>query len=82
VVDHRLNARDAVLAPRAHFEDGVVYAEPGVDADALREAGREVVAFRDLNLFFGGAQAVERDRATGVVSGAGDPRRGGAAVAA
>ena len=82
VVDHGLHARDAVLAPRAHFEDGVVYAEPGVDADALRNAGREVVAFRDLNLFFGGAQAVERDRVTGVVSGAGDPRRGGAAVAA
>ena len=82
VVDHGLQARDAVLAPRAHFEDGVVYAEPGVDADALRGAGREVVAFRDLNLFFGGVQAVERDRVTGALSGAGDPRRGGAAVAA
>ena len=42
---------------------------------------REVVAFRDRNLFFGGAQAIERDRATGAVSGAGDPRRGGASVA-
>jgi gamma-glutamyltranspeptidase/glutathione hydrolase len=82
VVDHGLHARDAVLAPRAHFEDGVVYAEPGVDAGALRDAGREVVAFRDRNLFFGGAQAVERDRVTGALSGAGDPRRGGAAVAA
>jgi gamma-glutamyltranspeptidase/glutathione hydrolase len=82
VVDHGLHARDAVLAPRAHIEDGVVYAEPGVDAEALRDAGREVVAFRDLNLFFGGVQAVERDRATGALSGAGDPRRGGAAVAA
>ena len=81
VVDHGLQAHDAVLAPRAHFEDGVVYAEPGVDADALRDAGREVVAFRDLNLFFGGVQAVERERATGALSGAGRPaprrRRGG-----
>jgi gamma-glutamyltranspeptidase / glutathione hydrolase len=82
VVDHGLQAHDAVLAPRAHFEDDLVYIEPGVDADALREAGRQVLAFRDLNLFFGGVQAVERDRATGAVSGAGDPRRGGAAVAA
>jgi gamma-glutamyltranspeptidase/glutathione hydrolase len=82
VVDHGLQAHDAVLAPRAHFEDGVVYAEPGIDVDALRDAGREVVAFRDLNLFFGGVQAVEHERATGAVSGAGDPRRGGAAVAA
>ena len=42
VVDHGLHAHDAVLAPRAHFEDGVVYAEPGIDVDALRGAGREV----------------------------------------
>ena len=67
--DHRGRGRprraghDAVLAPRVHFEDGVVYAEPGIDAEALRDAGREVVAFRDRNLFFGGVQAVERDRA-------------------
>jgi len=82
VVDHGLRALDAVLAPRVHFEDGLVYVEPGTDADALRAAGRQLVAFRDRNLFFGGAQAVERDRATGELSGAGDPRRGGAAVAA
>jgi gamma-glutamyltranspeptidase/glutathione hydrolase len=82
VVDHGLHAHDAVFAPRLHFEDGLVYAEPGVDADALRDTGRQLVAFRDRNLFFGGAQAVERDRVTGALSGAGDPRRGGAAVAA
>jgi gamma-glutamyltranspeptidase/glutathione hydrolase len=82
VVDHGLRAHDAVLAPRVHFEDGLVYVEPGTDADALRAAGRQLVAFRDRNLFFGGAQAVERDPVTGELSGAGDPRRGGAAVAA
>jgi gamma-glutamyltranspeptidase/glutathione hydrolase len=82
VVDHGQRAHDAVLAPRVHFEDDVVYVEPGIDVDALRGAGREVLAFRDRNLFFGGAQAVERDRASGALSGAGDPRRGGAAVAA
>ena len=32
------------------------------------------------NLFFGGVQAIEHDRATGAVSGAGDPRRGGASA--
>jgi gamma-glutamyltranspeptidase/glutathione hydrolase len=82
VVDHGLRAHDAVLAPRAHFEDGLVYTEPGIDTDALRAAGRKLVSFRERNLFFGGVQAVERDRATGARSGAGDPRRGGAAVAA
>ena len=83
VVDHGLRAHDAVLAPRAHFEDGVVYAEPG-DRRRRAAGGRAArcVAFRDRNLFFGGVQAVERDRATGALSGAGDPRRGGAAVAA
>src|SRR5215210_965436 len=81
-VDHGLAAGDAVLAPRVHFEDGLVYAEPGPGRDALRAAGRDIVAFRDLNLFFGGVQAVERDPRTGVLSGAGDPRRGGVALAA
>jgi gamma-glutamyltranspeptidase/glutathione hydrolase len=82
VVDHGLTAEEAVSAPRAHFEHGIVYAEPGIPLDDLRAAGRTVAPFRSLNLFFGGAQAVERDPATGRVSGAADPRRGGAAVAA
>jgi gamma-glutamyltranspeptidase/glutathione hydrolase len=81
-VDHGLGAREAVLAPRVHFEDGLVYAEPGAPRDELRAAGRDLVAFRSLNLFFGGVQAVERDPATLALSGAGDPRRGGVAVAA
>jgi gamma-glutamyltranspeptidase/glutathione hydrolase len=82
VIDRGLDARHAVDAPRLHFEDGIVYAEPGVDVDALRTSGRDVHEFDRQNLFFGGVQAVERDPATGVLSGAGDPRRGGAAVAA
>jgi gamma-glutamyltranspeptidase / glutathione hydrolase len=83
VVDHGLAAREAVEAPRAHFEQGAVYAEPGVPLDELRAAGRtQVVAFRDRNVFFGGVQAVERDPATGALTGAGDPRRGGVAVPA
>jgi gamma-glutamyltranspeptidase / glutathione hydrolase len=81
-VDHGLAAGDAVFAPRVHFEDGLVYAEPGAGRDELRAAGRDIVAFSDLNLFFGGVQAVERDPRTGELSGAGDPRRGGVAVAA
>ncbi|MBI5106232.1 MAG: gamma-glutamyltransferase [Solirubrobacterales bacterium] len=82
VVDHGLEARAAVEAPRLHFESGVVYAEPGIDLGGLEAAGREVARFRGLNLFFGGVQAVERDRRTGALTGAGDPRRGGAAVRA
>jgi len=82
VVDHGMSAGAAIQAPRVHAEGGVVYAEPGAQLSGLERAGREVVRFRDRNLFFGGAQAVERDAATGALSGGGDPRRGGAAVAA
>ena len=74
--------RDSILEYRVVLEDGVVYAEPGEGRDALRAAGRDIVAFRSRNLFFGGVQAVERDPATGALAGAGDPRRGGVAVAA
>jgi gamma-glutamyltranspeptidase/glutathione hydrolase len=81
-VDRGMRAGAAVCAPRVHFEDGVVYAEPGVDADQLEADGHAIARFRALNLFFGGVQAVERDAATGALSGGGDPRRGGAAVVA
>jgi gamma-glutamyltranspeptidase/glutathione hydrolase len=87
VVDHERDAREAVDAPRVHFEAGVLYAEPGIELDEL--AGLEpildgdeerIVRFAELNLFFGGVQAV-RQR-SGALSGAGDPRRGGVAVSA
>jgi gamma-glutamyltranspeptidase/glutathione hydrolase len=79
VVDEGMAAGPAVEAPRVHFEDGIVYAEPGVDTAALERAGRAIARFRERNLFFGGVQAVERGP-DGGFSGGGDPRRGGAAV--
>ncbi len=79
VIDGRLRAGEAVQAPRVHFEDGIVYAEPGIDTAALERAGRAIARFRDRNLFFGGVQAAERDR-SGAFWGGGDPRRGGDAV--
>ena len=82
VLDRGMDASEAVHAPRLHFEDRIVYAEPGLDAAALEAVGHPVAWFRELNLFFGGCQAVERDPVTGGFSGGGDPRRGGAVVAA
>jgi gamma-glutamyltranspeptidase/glutathione hydrolase len=79
VVDHGLGARDAVEAPRVHFEDGSVFAEPGIDLAGV-EGHWPTVRFAAINLFFGGVQAALRS--DGVLSGAGDPRRGGVAVAA
>ena len=70
-------------APRVHFEAGIVQAEPGIDQQALaRIEARDIPVLRrpQLNLFFGGVQAVARDPASGALSGGGDPRRGGAVV--
>ena len=78
-IDDRLPAGDAVRAPRVHFEDAMVYAEPGIDTRALQNAGRAIGRFRERNLFFGGVQAVAREE-SGAFSGGGDPRRGGAAI--
>jgi gamma-glutamyltranspeptidase/glutathione hydrolase len=86
VVDHTMSAREAVDAPRVHFEDGVLYAEPGIAVEELLddlgasagEAAR-LVRFGSRNLFFGGVQAVQR-RPGERSAGAGDPRRGGVAV--
>ncbi|MDX6643257.1 MAG: gamma-glutamyltranspeptidase / glutathione hydrolase [Solirubrobacteraceae bacterium] len=82
VLDRGMSADAAVRAPRVHFEDGIVYAEPGVDPDAVEGKDRAIARFRDLNLFFGGVHAVERDPRTGALSGGGDPRRGGASMVA
>jgi gamma-glutamyltranspeptidase / glutathione hydrolase len=79
VIDEGMRAGDAVRAPRVHFEDGVVYAEPGIDIATLEDSGRTISRFRELNLFFGGAQAAQRDP-DGSFWGGGDPRRGGAAI--
>jgi gamma-glutamyltranspeptidase/glutathione hydrolase len=73
-------ADDAVRAPRLHFEDGVVYVEPGIEVEPLAATGHAVARFRAPNLFFGGVQCVRRDPATGQFSGGADPRRGGSAV--
>jgi gamma-glutamyltranspeptidase/glutathione hydrolase len=78
VVDRGMGVQAAVDAPRLHFEEGVVYVEPGIDEAPL--ADHTLARFRSLNLFFGGVQAVARDR-DGALSGGADPRRGGAVVA-
>jgi gamma-glutamyltranspeptidase/glutathione hydrolase len=78
-LDEGMTAQAAVDAPRVHYENGIVDAEPGVDVAALKQAGHSVRPFRERNLFFGGVQAVGRD-AEGAITGGGDPRRGGAAV--
>jgi gamma-glutamyltranspeptidase/glutathione hydrolase len=77
VIDRGLTVEDAVRAPRVHFEDEIVYCEPGVETSELESQGRALARFKALNLFFGGVQAVARNFETGAFAGGGDPRRGG-----
>jgi gamma-glutamyltranspeptidase / glutathione hydrolase len=85
VVEEGMGADEAVRAPRLHFEQGVVQAEPGIDEAALaRIEARGIPVLRRpaINLFFGGVQAVARDPSSGALSGGGDPRRGGSVALA
>ncbi|MGZ5420442.1 MAG: gamma-glutamyltransferase family protein, partial [Solirubrobacterales bacterium] len=84
-IEDGMGPEDAVRAPRVHFEDGTVQAEPGVDEAALARLearGIPVARWQRENLYFGGVQAVARDPATAELSGGGDPRRGGAVAEA
>jgi gamma-glutamyltranspeptidase/glutathione hydrolase len=71
VIDRGLDVDEAVRAPRVHWEDGLVYAEPGIDAAPLEAEGHTLAWFRGPNVFFGGCQAVRREPATGDLCGAG-----------
>jgi gamma-glutamyltranspeptidase/glutathione hydrolase len=78
VVDFGFSVRDAVQAPRVHWDGEVVQVEPGLDdAGALRALKRigPVNEWPDLDVYFGGVHAVVPGR-----EGAGDPRRGGSAM--
>ena len=69
-----LSVEESVRRPRLHYEKGLVFVEPGYSqqvVERLREHYR-VNQFNQINLFFGGVQAV-----TSELLGSGDPRRGG-----
>jgi gamma-glutamyltranspeptidase / glutathione hydrolase len=79
VAGHGMTVREAIDAPRVHLENGHLHCEVGVDThelDDLERRGYDVVRWRERNLYFGGAAAVEF-RPDGTLAAAGDPRRGG-----
>jgi gamma-glutamyltranspeptidase/glutathione hydrolase len=78
-IDEGKTAAEAVDAPRVHYEDGVIYTEPGIDTRQLETGPHALGRFRARNLFFGGVQAAARTPG-GAFSGGGDPRRGGASI--
>ena len=76
-----MHVADAIAAPRLHVEGTTLHLEggwPDRDVEAL-PAFWDVNRWDDLNLFFGGVQAVERTR-DGAFQAAGDPRRGGVGI--
>ncbi len=81
VVDRGLPVEEAVNSARAHIENDTVDLEPGIDREeigTLEGAGYKMNQWQGINLYFGGVQACARDPISGALTGAGDPRRGGA----
>ena len=81
MLDRGLGAQAAVDAPRVHYEEGTVHAEPGIDPaalDRLERDGYAIARWPERNVFFGGVHAVRRDLGDGELEAGGDPRRGGA----
>ncbi|MCW9045753.1 MAG: gamma-glutamyltransferase [Alphaproteobacteria bacterium] len=84
-LDFGLNLEESVIAPRLHFERGLLNAETGFAEDALSTAKEAVADFKlwgDKNLFFGGVHSVAFDTNSKRFSGIGDPRRGGVSLSA
>lgn len=83
VIDHSMDIHEAVGRGRMHHEGGILHVEGDFDEAALADLerrGYQLLRWKGVNLFFGGVHAAYRDPATGALSGAGDPRRDGAAV--
>ncbi|MEL6289541.1 MAG: gamma-glutamyltransferase [Pseudomonadota bacterium] len=80
LVDHGMDPQQALDFPRIFFEDDHLEAESGVapqTVDALREMGHDV---RPREEAWGGGQVIRIDQATGVLTGASDPRKDGCAL--
>ncbi len=83
VIDHDMDLAAAVAAPRAHWQDGVLHLEAGIQpqvAAQLEQKGHTVRRHAVMDRYFGGVHAIRIDPQSGALSGAADPRRDGQAV--
>jgi gamma-glutamyltranspeptidase/glutathione hydrolase len=78
VLARGMSVREAVDAPRVHWDDGVVQAEGPPSANGAL-GDEDVNQWPGQNLYFGGVNAVEV-LADGTLAAAADPRRGGDSV--
>ena len=83
VIDHDMELTAAVAAPRAHWQDGVLHLEAGIEpqvAAQLEQKGHTVERYAAKDRYFGGVHAIRIDPKSGALSGAADPRRDGRAM--
>ena len=75
---------EAIKAPRLHLENNRLDVEPGYDAEVakrLAPRGGSAQIWSEQSLFFGGVHGVERTGQAGELTGTGDQRRSGIALA-
>lgn len=80
MTDYGMDPQEAIDMPRVFFEGGELMIEEGVPSDTaarLAQMGHRVVLREEP---WGGAQAVQIDRANGVLIGASDHRKDGQAL--
>ncbi|RPH50298.1 MAG: gamma-glutamyltransferase [Desulfobacteraceae bacterium] len=83
IVDYGMNLQEAIAAPRIHCMTGDIFMEARIPKEvqlSLVNMGHKLSLKKDVDLYFGGAQAVMLDLLTGKLYGAGDPRRDGVAI--
>ncbi len=83
LLDYHMGVQEAIESPRFYARDTekVLYIEsriPKETQDWLTSIGYKLEVHPDYDLFFGGAQAILVDPATGMMYGGADPRRDGA----
>ena len=85
IIDFDMSAVEANAAPRLYcqkYED-YLHLEGGIAEDVradLERMGHTLRLYEGIDLFFGGAQIILVDPATGLYHGSADPRRGGVAL--
>ena len=74
-INKNMTLRDSVYSPRLHLEELDLHIEPGIEIESLLISKKlKINKFPDLNLFFGGVNAVTKNEAVS------DPRRGGVSI--
>ena len=70
----KLSLKDSIYHSRLHLENNFLHIEPGITIDNNLDNRIETNLFSDINLFFGGVNAVTETEAVA------DPRRGGMGI--